>query len=99
MNPLALIFRNECFSHTPWNLNEDVYNLEMLLEFQHEAAVTHMLVELMLHIMKQTVSGLEYLHKNQVAHLDLKRFNILVSNTVAPHRVRSVRFATYQIFR
>ena len=65
-NPLALMFKYECFSHTPWDLNEDVYNLEMLLEFQNEAGATHILVELMPHIMKQTVAGLEYLHKNHV---------------------------------
>ena len=80
IDPLALMFKYECFSHVPWNLNEKVYNLEMLLEFQNYQAATHILVGLMPHIMKQTVTALEYLHMNQVVHRDLKPSNILVSN-------------------
>ena len=79
LKPFAILMQYCCFDFNVYGQDVQVHSLDKYLQFVDNFEVKS-LEEMMAEITKDFVSGLTYLHENNIAHRDLKPSNILVTN-------------------
>ena len=79
-NPLAIMMEYSVFDFNPFGENKEVTTLEDFIHFvvnEYDFSSFSQLTSL---CAKDVATGLDFLHKRNVAHGDLKLSNVLVSN-------------------
>ena len=79
-NPFAIMMEYSVFDFNPFGENKEVTTLEDFIHFvvnEYDFSSFSQLIPL---CAKDIATGLDFLHKRNVAHRDLKLSNVLVSN-------------------
>lgn len=79
MKPLALLMTYCCFDFKIYGQDVQVHSLDKYLQFVNNFD-TENFETMMEDITNDLLSGLKYLHSNNIAHRDLKPSNVLVTN-------------------
>ena len=79
-NPYGLMMEFVSFDFSLFGAEKAVSNLEDFYHFVDCEFNFEAFADVLLVCLKDTVAGLEYLHRNNIVHRDLKPSNILVSN-------------------
>ena len=79
-NPYGLMMEFVSFDFSMFEAEKAVSNLKDFYHFVDCEFNFEAFADVLLVCLKDTVAGLEYLHRNNIVHRDLKPSNILVSN-------------------
>ena len=79
-NPHGLMMEFAAFDFSPFDTEKVVSNLEDFYHFVDSEFDFNAFADILPVCIKDTIAGLEYLHRHNIVHRDLKPSNVLVSN-------------------